>query len=151
MAKIEYFKVYTNHMWVKIALNLEPRATLTKLYIFFCFQTQTIQMYFLLLRCNTFLVIFATNVRLFIIFFLKSVVIQLSMENFSITCTIEQGIVTFSLLWDADVIHVCPGIILYTVHARYTWVKARTVPLTFKLTKVKMHKTRWGNGLRVRH
>lgn len=91
------------------------------------------------------------SVYLSIIFFKKSVVVQLSMENFSITCTIEQGIVTLSLLWDADVIHVCPGIILYTVHARYTWVKARTVPLTFKLTKVKMHKTRWGNGLRVRH
>lgn len=131
----------------------KPRtaSNINKIVYFFCFQTQTIQMYFLLLRCNTFLVIFATNVRLFIIFFLKSVVIQLSMENFSITCTIEQGIVTFSLLWDADVIHVCPGIILYTVHARYTWVKARTVPLTFKLTKVKMHKTRWGNGLRVRN
>lgn len=95
MAKIEYFKVYTNHMWVKIALNLEPRATLTKLYIFSAFKHKP----FRCISCFCVVLHFWSfsqrmSVYLSIIFFLKSVVVQLSMENFSITCTIEQGIVT---------------------------------------------------------
>lgn len=36
-------------------------------------------------------------------------------------------------------------------YKQFIHVIARTVPLTFKLTKVKMHKTRWGNGLQARH
>lgn len=36
-------------------------------------------------------------------------------------------------------------------YKQFIHVIARTVPLTLKLTKVKMHKTRWGNGLQARH